>query len=64
MAEVKHISIDTSDEEALRIIEEDAAVIVDDVIPETEIDKILEELDPFIKGNLKVAEDFTGFKTS
>ena len=33
MAEVKHISIDTSDEEALRIIEEDAAVIVDDVIP-------------------------------
>ena len=64
MAEVKHISIDTSDEEALRIIEEDAAVIVDDVIPETEIDKILEELDPFIKGNLKGADDFTGFKTS
>ena len=64
MAEVKHISIDTSDEEALRIIEEDAALIVDDVIPETEIDKILEELDPFIKGNLKGADDFTGFKTS
>ena len=64
MAEVKHISIDTSDEEALRIIEEDAAVIVDDVIPETEIDKILEELDPFIKGNLKGTDDFTGFKTS
>jgi len=64
MAEVKHISIDTSDEEALRIIEEDAAVIVDDVIQETEIDNILEELDPFIKGNLKGADDFTGFKTS
>ena len=38
MAEVKHISIDTSDEEALRIIEDDAAVIVDDVIQENEID--------------------------
>ena len=49
MAEVKHISIDTRDEEALEIIDNDAAVIIDDVIPERKINTILEELDPFIK---------------
>ena len=64
MAKVKHISIDTPDEEALKIIDEDAAVIIDDVISETEIDKILNELDPFIKGNLKGADEFTGFQTT
>ena len=64
MAKVKHISIDTPDEEALRIIDQDAAVIIDDVIPDAEIDKILNELDPFIKGNLKGADEFTGFQTT
>ena len=64
MAEVKHISIDTRDEEALEIIDNDAAVIIDDVIPESKINTILEELDPFIKGNLKGADEFTGFQTS
>ena len=64
MAKVKHITIDTPDEEALKIIDEDAAVIIDDVISETEIDKILNELDPFIKGNLKGADEFTGFQTT
>ena len=64
MAKVKHITINTPDEEALRIIDEDAAVIIDDVISETEIDKILNELDPFIKGNLKGADEFTGFQTT
>ena len=64
MAKVKHITIDTPDEEALRIIDEEAAVIIDDVISETEIDKILNELDPFIKGNLKGADEFTGFQTT
>ena len=64
MAEVKHISIDTPNEEALGIIYNDAAVIIDDVVPESEIDKILDELDPFIKGNLKGADEFTGFQTS
>ena len=48
MAKVKHITIDTPDEEALKVIDEDAAVIIDDVISETEIDKILNELNPFI----------------
>ena len=64
MAEVKHISIDTRDEEALEIIDNDAAVIIDDVIPESKINTILDELDPFIKGNLKGADEFTGFQTS
>ncbi len=64
MAKVKHISIDTPDEEALRIIDQDAAVIIDDVIPSAEIDKILNELNPFIKGNLKGADEFTGFQTT
>ncbi len=64
MAKVKHISIDTPDEEALRIIDQDAAVIIDDVIPDAEIDNILNELDPFIKGNLKGADEFTGFQTT
>ncbi len=64
MAKVKHISIDTPDEEALKIIDQDAAVIIDDVIPDAEIDKILNELDPFIKGNLKGADEFTGFQTT
>ena len=64
MAKVKHISIDTPDEEALRIIDQDAAVIIDDVIPDAEIAKILNELDPFIKGNLKGADEFTGFQTT
>ena len=64
MAKVKHISIDTPDEEALRVIDQDAAVIIDDVIPDAEIDKILNELDPFIKGNLKGADEFTGFQTT
>ncbi len=64
MAKVKHISIDTPDEEALKIIDQDAAVIIDDVIADAEIDKILNELNPFIKGNLKGADEFTGFQTT
>ena len=64
MAKVKHISIDTPDEEALKIIDQDAAVIIDDVIADAEVDKILNELNPFIKGNLKGADEFTGFQTT
>ena len=64
MAKVRHISIDTPDEEALKIIDQDAAVIIDDVIADVEIDKILNELNPFIKGNLKGADEFTGFQTT
>ena len=64
MAKVKHISIDTPDEEVLRILDEDAAVIIDGAIPESKVDNILEELDPYIKGNLKGADEFTGFKTT
>ena len=69
MAEVKHISIDTSDEEALKIIEEDAAVIVDEVIQETEIDNILEEFgETIISNNLvplaKAAGSFIAAKVA
>ena len=54
MAKVKHITIDTPDEEALRIIDEDAAVIIDDVISETEIDKILESKFAWIQKKLTI----------
>ena len=45
MAEIQHISINTPDEEILRIIDEDAAVIIDEVIPTSKIDSILKELE-------------------
>tara|TARA_Y100001970_G_scaffold288855_1_gene417367 strand:+ start:45812 stop:46705 length:894 start_codon:yes stop_codon:yes gene_type:complete len=64
MAEIQHISINTPDEEILRIIDEDAAVIIDEVIPTSKIDSILKELEPYIEVNLKGADEFTGFQTS
>ena len=48
MAEVKHVNFTTPIEEILKIIDEDAGVIIDDFLNPKQIDQIKKDLNPFL----------------
>ena len=45
---IKHVNSDASIEELLEIIDQDAGVIIDNVLSQSQLDKITEELNPFL----------------
>ena len=44
---IKHVNSNASIEELLEIIDQDAGVIIDNVLSQSQLDKITEELNPF-----------------
>jgi hypothetical protein len=60
---IKHLNSDARVDEILEILEEDAGVIIDNVLTKDQLDNITQDIHPFL-GNTKVGKDeFTGFKT-
>ena len=60
---IRHLNADTSIEEVMEIIDQDAGVIIDNVLNQSQLNKIREELDPFLVNTKKGQDDFTGYNT-
>lgn len=60
---IKHLKADSSIEEVVDVIEEDAGVIIDNVLDQRQIKNIKEELKPYLLKTKEGNDDFTGFKT-
>lgn len=60
---IKHVNSNASIEELLEIIDQDAGVIIDNVLSQSQLDKITEELNPFLANTKEGQDDFTGFNT-
>ena len=63
MGKIKHVSTDTSIEEILAILEEDAGLIIDDFLSLENIDAIKDDLKPYLKVTRNGQDEFTGFET-
>ena len=60
---IKHLDAKTSTEEVLAVIEKDAGVIIDNVLDNSQLEKINSELSPFLIQTKEGQDDFTGFNT-
>ena len=60
---IKHLSSRSSTDEILEILDRDAGVIIDNVLSSQQLNKIREELDPYLLNTKEGQDDFTGFKT-
>ena len=63
MATLKHLNPDCSTDEILDVLDEDAGLIIDNLIDKDQINKISADLDPYLKVDVFGRDDFTGFKT-
>ncbi|MDR3513910.1 MAG: phytanoyl-CoA dioxygenase family protein [Caulobacteraceae bacterium] len=64
MPSLKHLPADASPEAVIAAIEEDGAVIIDDLISPTDVDAVMAELSPYIEATAPGRDDFTGVKTT
>ena len=60
---IRHLNADTSIEEVMEIIDQDAGVIIDNVLNQSQLNKIKEELNPFLMNTKEGQDDFTGYNT-
>ena len=60
---IKHLKSNARIEDILEVLEQDAGLIIDDVLSDKDLQQINIELEPYLKNNLKGDNDFTGFKT-
>jgi hypothetical protein len=60
---ITHLSSDTTSDEILSILEEDAGVIIDGVLTKDQLDNINQDLKPFWGSTKEGKDEFTGFKT-
>ena len=63
MGEVKHVSIDTPIEEMLQILDDDAGLIIDNFLDEDALERIKNDLKPFLEVTKNGQDEFTGFET-
>ena len=63
MGEVKHVSIDTPIEEILKILDEDAGLIIDNFLSDQNLESIKNELKPYLDVTRNGQDEFTGFET-
>ncbi|MEC9392975.1 MAG: phytanoyl-CoA dioxygenase family protein [Pseudomonadota bacterium] len=63
MAEIAHLDSKASNSEILEIIEKDAGVILDNVLPNNFLKQMDEELSPYIDNFKKGKSEFTGYET-
>ena len=63
MAEICSIGRNTSADEAMTLLERDGAVIYRNVVDDDVIDRVSEELEPFLKRAFDGEGDFWGYKT-
>ena len=63
MADIKHLKADASQEDIFSVIDQDAALILDDVLDNDLLNQIKDELDPYLNNYIKGKTEFTGFET-
>ena len=63
MAEIAHLDSKASNSEILEVIEKDAGVILDNVLPNNFLKQMDEELSPYIDNFKKGKSEFTGYET-
>ena len=62
-AQITHLPTDTTQEEVLRCMAEDGAVIIDDVLRSEQLQALEHDLAPFLKKEVYGRDAFTGFNT-
>ena len=60
---IKHLKANSSIEEILEVIEQDAGVIIDNLLDKKKKKNISEDLKPYLVKTKEGQDDFTGFKT-
>ena len=60
---IKHLKANSSIEEILEVIEQDAGVIIDNLLDKNQLKNINEDLKPYLVKTKEGQDDFTGFKT-
>lgn len=60
---IKHLKANSSIEEILEVIEQDAGVIIDNLLDKNQLKNISEDLKPYLLKTKEGQDDFTGFKT-
>ena len=60
---LKHLQAKSSIEEILEVIEQDAGVIIDNLLDKNQLKNISEDLKPYLVKTKEGQDDFTGFKT-
>ena len=60
---IKHLKANSSIEEILEVIEQDAGVIIDNLLDKNQLKNIIEDLNPYLVKTKEGQDDFTGFKT-
>ena len=63
MAELKHLSSNTSVDSIIEVLHDDAGVIIDNVLDSEFLEALNNELDPFLSHDNFGRDEFTGFKT-
>ena len=61
--EIKHFKVTDPIESVLHALDEDAGVIIDDVMTDEQLSSIQKELKPYLKQAQNGQDNFTGFKT-
>ena len=60
---IQHVNLDTDIDKILKIIDRDAAVVIDNVLSPKDLDEIQTELKPYFKNDIEGDNEFTGFQT-
>ena len=63
MAEILHLDSETSVEEILKALDQDAAVIIDNIISLDIVETLKGELVPYLSKEIFGRDEFTGFST-
>jgi len=63
MGEIKHVSIDTPIETILKILDEDAGLIIDNFLSDQNLESIKNDLKPYLNVTRNGQDEFTGFET-
>ncbi|MDX1875290.1 phytanoyl-CoA dioxygenase family protein [Mycolicibacterium sp. 120266] len=63
MPELNHLPATAHPEQITRALREDGYVIIDNLVPASHMDRVAEELSPYIEGTAYGADDFLGVKT-
>jgi hypothetical protein len=64
MPSLKHLPADAAPETICEILASDGALILDDVIPRSQVDRVMAELWPYIEATPVGRDPFTGFSTT
>ena len=61
---IQRVTPDTDIEKILAIIEQDAAVVIENVLSAKDLDDIQSELQPYLQNDIEGDNEFTGFQTN